>query len=332
MAPHNIWSSNEHQPERTFPHHIPGEIRSKESDIEGITIDTMYDTDCHGDDGDAHIYFTIAYTNGTIAYDPRGRPGLFSFTTPWYISYPKTLRKAIFNDPTSYRSKQKSEDCKHGHCFSEVLPGWLYNDEPVKLKRVKNPKTLRPFTSDRDYFALGECHYDDSLLDIWRLSVYLGRIGYYIHGANIPPAVIDYVEDRVRTTYPTLEICLILWGTLGAIPTLIFVIVLLVWLVKITIWLEYDGPKRMWASAQRGREAMWKAIIMAPGKGWDAVKRRWKRGFRRQKSVVAPPNAVQSTADDQLPTYELPEWTPSELPRPPSYRTYDGGCEGFNVV
>jgi len=161
--------------------------------------------------------------------------------------------------------------------------------------------------------------------------VYLGRIGYYIHGANIPPAVIDYVEDRVRTTYPTLEICLVLWGTLGAIPTLIFVIVLLVWLVKITFWLENHVPK-MWASAKRGHKAMWEAIIMAPGKGCDAVKGRWKRGFRRQRSVVAPPNTVQSAADEQLPTYELPEWTPSELPRPPSYRTYDGGCEGFNAV
>ena len=292
----------------------------------------MYDTDCHGHTDEDNIYFTNAYTNGTIAYDPRGRPGLFSFTTPWYISYPKTLRKAIFNDPTPYRSKQKSEDCKQGHCFSEVLPGLLYNDEPVKLKRVKNPKTLRPFTSDRDYFALGECHYDDSLLDIWRMSVYLGRIGYYIHGANIPPAVIDYVEERVRTTYPTLEIVLILWGTLGAIPTLIFVIFLLVWLVKITIWLENHGPKRMWASVRRSHKAMWKSITMAPGRGWDAVKGRWKRGFRRQRSVVAPPNTVQSTADEQLPTYELPEWTPSELARPPSYRTYDGACHGFNAV
>ena len=291
----------------------------------------MYDTDCHGDDFDAHIYFTIAYTNGTIAYDPRGRPGLFSFTTPWYISCPKTLRKAIFNDPTPYRSKQKSEDCKHGHCFSKVMPGSLYNNEAVKLKRVKNPKTLRPFTSDRDYFALGECHYDDSLLDIWRMSVYFGRIGYYIHGANIPPAVIDYVEDRVRTTYPTLEIVLIIWGTLGAIPTLILAILLLFYVVILSLWLENNVPT-MWASAQRGRKAMWKAIILAPGKGWDAVKGRWKRGFRRQRSVVAPPNAVQSTADDQLPTYELPEWTPSELARPPSYRTYDGGCEGFNAV
>jgi len=291
----------------------------------------MYGTDCHGDDFDAHLYFTIAYTNGTIAYDPRGRPGLFSFSTPWYISYPKTLRKAIFNDPTPYRFKQKSEDCKHGHCFSEVLPGLLYNDEPVRLKRVKNPKTLRPFNSDWDYFALGECHYDDSLRDIWRMSVYLGRIGYYIHGANIPPAVIDYVEDGVRTTYPTLEICLVLWGTLGAIPTLILAVLLLFYTVILSLWLENNVPT-MWASAQRGRKAMWKAIILAPGKGWDAVKGRWKRGFRRQRSVVAPPNAVQSTADDQLPTYELPEWTPSELARPPSYRTYDGGCEGFNAV
>ncbi|KAI4620679.1 uncharacterized protein J4E87_007005 [Alternaria ethzedia] len=197
-ANHSIWSENEHQPARTFRPHNPGEFSP--GGIEGRTIDTIYDTDCHGDGDDAYIYFTIAYTNGTIAYDPRGRPGLFSFRTPWYISYPKTLRKAIFNDPTPYRSEQKSEDCKHGHCCSEVLPGLLYNDEPVRLKRVKNPKTLRmsskTFDIDRDYFALGECHYDDSLRDIWRMGVYLGRIGYYIHGANIPPAVIDYVEDR----------------------------------------------------------------------------------------------------------------------------------------
>ena len=298
----------------------------------------MYDTDCHGHIDEDYIYFTIAYTNGTIAYDPFGRPGLFSFTTPWYISYPKTLRKAIFNDAIQYRSKQKSDDCKHGHCFSEVLPGLLYNNEPVRLKRVKNPKTLRSsmrssngFTTNEDYFALGECHYDDSLLDIWRLSVYLGRIGYYIHGANIPPAVIDYVEDRVRTTYPTLEIVLIVWGTLGAIPTLMLVVFLLVYTVILSVWLQNNVPQ-MWASAKRGCEAMWKAIISVPGKGWDAVKGRWNRGFRGQRSVVAPPNTVQSTADEQLPTYELPEWTPSELPRPPSYRTYDGGCEGFNAV
>ena len=205
------------------------------------------------------------------------------------------------------------------------------------MKRVKNPKTLRTltpsngFNSYQDYFALGECHYDDSLLDIWRLSVYLGRIGCYIHGANIPPAVIEAVEDRVRTSYPTLEICLILWGTLGAVPTLIFVFVLLVYIVIVASAL-HDNVPQMWASAQRSREAMWKAIILAPGKAWDAVKGRWKRGFRRQRSVVAPPNTVQSTADEQLPTYELPEWTPSELARPPSYRTYDGACDGFNAV
>jgi len=203
------------------------------------------------------------------------------------------------------------------------------------LKRVKNPKTLRmsskTFDIDRDYFALGECHYDDSLLDIWRMSVYLGRVGYCIHGANIPPAVIDYVEDRVRTTYPTLEICLIVWGTLGAIPTLILIFILLVYTVILSLWLQNNVPQ-MWASAQRGRVAIWEAIILTPGKAWIAVKDLWKRGFRRQRGVVAPPNTVQSTADEQLPTYELPEWTPSELQRPPSYRTYDGACEGPYAV
>ncbi|KAI4944236.1 hypothetical protein J4E91_008791 [Alternaria rosae] len=218
----------------------------------------MYGTDCHGHGYEAYIYFTIAYKNGTLAHDPIGRPGLFSITTPWWISYPKALRKAIFNDPISYRSEQKSEDCRNGHCFSEVMPGLLYNNEPVRLKRVTNPKTLRSsngFTSDQEYFALGECHYEDSLRSIWKMSVYLGNIGYYIHGSIIPPAIIDYVEDKVRTTYPTLEIFLIVWATVGAIPTLIVVIFLMFMMMALACWLNINVPK-FWASAQRGHVAM----------------------------------------------------------------------------
>lgn len=328
---HRIWSGDEPQPERTFPRHFPGKIRPSGSGIEGITIDTMYGTDCHGHGYEAYIHFTIAYTNGTLAHDPIGRPGLFSITTPWWISYPKALRKAIFNDPISYRSEQKSEDCKYGRCFSEVIPGLLYNNEPVRLKRVTNPKTLRSsktFNSDQEYFAHGECHYDDSLRSIWKMSVYLGNIGYYIHGANIRPAIIEYVEDKVRTTYPTLEIFLIVWATVGAIPTLIVVIFLMFMMMALACWLDINVPN-FWASAQRGHVAMWEAIVLAHGKGWDAVKGRWKRGFRRDRNADGPPKDVQPATDEQLPAYAFHEWQPS---RPPSYRSYDGACEGFYTV
>ncbi len=62
---------------------------------EGIDIDTRHNTDCHPDTDDV-VYFTPTYLNGTLARDTHGRSGLFSITTSWFLTYPKTVRHAPF--------------------------------------------------------------------------------------------------------------------------------------------------------------------------------------------------------------------------------------------
>jgi hypothetical protein len=167
------------------------------------------------------------------------------------------------------------------------------------LKRVSHPGRFRydeMLRSGFDDWALGKCQYDDHVRGIKKMGVPLGGIGYYIRGANIPPAIIDFVEEKVRETYPVLEITLIVWLTVFTIPTL-FVLCFVIAVIM--------------------------ALAISLGKAWNKVKGGWERRFRHRNSI-GPPKNVQPTRDEESQAYELPDW---QSERPPSYRTDDSSWE-----
>ncbi|KAL1796044.1 hypothetical protein ACET3X_006268 [Alternaria dauci] len=310
-----IWYTDESGPERIFSLHTVRTIYAFRYFEEGVHIDSLYDTDCHA--LGHYVYFTITYANGTLALDPEGRPGLFHFGTKWYLTYPKVLRKAIFNDAMF---DSADPQCKNGHCFSEVLPGVQYRNESIRLKRA-DPELLRT-----DWSTV-MCDYDDKVPTIKKSSVNLGSIGYYVRGANIPPAVIDFVEERVRTTYPTLEIALFVWLTVGLIPTLLILPVLICTMMELAYERDTVLPKIL-ALIKRGHSFIWVVIITAPYKLCGVLKRELIRTGKvlKESKNDQPKTAAQqktdrpSTSHEEPPAYEnsilselssmfeLPDW------------------------
>ena len=153
---------------------------------------------CH-DGLNAHkryTYFTLAHPNGTQWPTNAHAPLLF-LNTQWHLSYPSTLRRTLFDNTTV------SDDCPLGYCYSSPIPG----TESLRLKHVTDPATLRNGDT-------GVCRYQN-LLDVWHRDVGFASIGdYKLSGVAAPQEVLSFVQNRVRDTYPVLEIALILVCTL----------------------------------------------------------------------------------------------------------------------
>jgi hypothetical protein len=307
--------------------------------VEGLDIDTLYGTDCHGSGN--YVHFTIAYANGTLARDPQGQPGLFHFGTGYEITYVKLLKKTLFNDPMSGNISQEYSGCNNDHCFSGLLPGVAYNNEPIRLMRVNDPNVFRTGWTG------SKCRYDDQVRNLWKNAVYLGGIGYYIDGANIPRAIIDFVEERVRPTYPTVEIFMIVFFTCGVIPSLIAALHTkwsiavcgrLPWYCTLVRWGYISMRSGITSASNKGRRTAkngWREMKDSWGKAKDG----WEHWPKHRTTHVEAPQNQQPTARqlptveeqlqsyEQSATYELPDW-PSVPSAPPSYKATDTphGC------
>ncbi|KAF1938374.1 hypothetical protein EJ02DRAFT_437187 [Clathrospora elynae] len=291
-----IWHSDEPRPTRIFSSHTPHPISTwnavKRDNIrveEGIDVDTRGGTDCHPDQ-ENNIYFTIAYPDGNLVENSAG-VALFYVRTDWILTYPKILRKALFNDPAPSRG------CHKGHCVSEPIPGIQYQGSPVVLKYVKDPEPLR------EGWHGARCQYDDSVRKINKSGVKLGQIGYFVYGSYPPQAVLDFVEEKTRTTYPTLEITMICMFTVGLLPSLFAIVGIICILVELHRWLKITVPK------------LWKWILGAPAKGSTKMKTAWNRVSGRR-----PENGRVQTTD--APAHNLPDYPTT---RPPSYKSYENG-------
>jgi hypothetical protein len=143
-----------------------------------------------------YTYFTLIHPNGTQWTSDSHTPLLF-LNTQWHLSYPSTLRRTLFNDSTV------SDGCPLGYCYSSPIPG----TESLILKHVTDPATLRNGDT-------GVCRYQN-LLDVWHRQVELASVGdYRLSGVVAPQEVLSFVQNRVRDTFPVLEIALILVCTL----------------------------------------------------------------------------------------------------------------------
>ncbi|KAH7355934.1 hypothetical protein BKA66DRAFT_613181 [Pyrenochaeta sp. MPI-SDFR-AT-0127] len=238
-----------------------------------------------------YVYFTVAYPNGTFAHDHHGKHALFYITTDWYFSYIQELQQAIFNDP------KRNERCPKGHCVSEIIPGVQSNDSSVVLQYIEDPKL-----HINSWFGT-MCEHSDTVRDVTKLDVTIGQIDYFVRGAGVAPAVLDFIEAQMRTTFPILGMAAIFMLSFGLIPGII---------ALVCLCCGFRCLCRLFAAWLFRRRA---AIKAAPRKGYQSVKSacaRVKQGYSRSKDTKTSSIERPATNVELYPTS-----------RPPSYKTYD---------
>ncbi|KAJ4378923.1 hypothetical protein N0V86_005800 [Didymella sp. IMI 355093] len=139
-------------------------------------------TDCHTDDRD-WIYFTLLSPDDSLALDTKEKRVLHYVSKEWVLTYPETVRKALFNDPEPYLT------CPEGHCRSAVVPG-----TELRLELVKNPKVFCAGWNE------GSCGYVDDAQAIGGNLVTRGKFGYLKTGATLNDAVVAFVERQLLAT------------------------------------------------------------------------------------------------------------------------------------
>jgi hypothetical protein len=160
------------------------------------------------------------------------------------------------------------------------------------LKRIKDPGPLRDVWKDGS-----RCQYG-SVRGITKKKVKLANIGRFIRGADIPREILDFMEVEIRKTYPTLEITLICMLTVGLLPSLFVVGIVLTALAKLALCL---GHRLATATERRSGDA-------------DVHGRDRRADDLQQQTYGSPQEAhvLESQA------YELQQ-IPSS--RPPSYKS-----------
>lgn len=181
---------------------------------------------CHPMDDD-WIYFTLVKSDDSLALSRRGIRILYFVSKEWTLTYPNKVRKALFNDPSSYPT------CPEGHCRSTLIP-----KTEIRLSLVKRPKVFRSGGYE------DSCGYVDDVHTVRKNLVTRAEFGYLNNGVTVSDAVIAFVEKQVLTTYPTLEIGLIAAFTVGVFVIIPFMVVFL------ACSYYYCG----WAIAERAKE------------------------------------------------------------------------------
>lgn len=153
-------------------------------------------TDCHSDGSAGLLQFTAVRANGTLA-TVSDLPGLFYVQTPWYLTHPRSLLMALLNDDS------QTQDCPKGHCYSYTIPG-----TELRLREALDPTALRLATGSADI-----CGYRERR-NVQKMGVLLGSLGDFTKGARMTEEISRFMQDRMKTTYPKLEIGLILGFTL----------------------------------------------------------------------------------------------------------------------
>ncbi|KAF1844502.1 uncharacterized protein K460DRAFT_309433 [Cucurbitaria berberidis CBS 394.84] len=274
-------------------------LGSEEEEEDGTGLDSILHIPCKPKYIN-RVYFSVVHLNGTLAHDNNGKHALFYISSFWDIMYPKTIRTALFNNATA------SHGCPKGHCTSKIIPGLLLEGERVMLKYIEDPVSLK-------YGWIGRtCQYHGAVREVEKLGVTLGHIGYFMHGASIPPAILDFVETRMQHTFPILEI--ILWG-MGAGLILGLPLACCAGFVILIIWCKFLRP---------GVTAAWditKHCFGGKGVVGIALKGAWARVCSMWNTLSARNRHNVDSQKAELLEHNLDEYP---ISNPPSDKTYNG--------
>ncbi|KAF2715176.1 hypothetical protein K504DRAFT_529385 [Pleomassaria siparia CBS 279.74] len=170
-----------------------------------------YDFYCHKGINSARrfTYFTLVHANGTQWVSDYSHSGILKqshvpllfIDTDWHLTYHEKIRKALFDHSAP------SSDCPQGHCYSRIIP----KTPDLRLKHLVDPASLRTSVP-------GNCGYQ--VLEInaygtWRHGTTLGVLGDWHWGGVAPDAALEWIQKIMLTTYPGLEVGLLLAGVLG---------------------------------------------------------------------------------------------------------------------
>lgn len=92
--------------------------------------------------------------------------------------------------------------------MSGVVPG----TDMLHLVYIADPEPLR------DGWYGTKCQYNDKVRIVRKSLITLGYIGYFVQGPRLSLQVLDFVEARIRSTYPRLEIGLMVGFKVPLIP------------------------------------------------------------------------------------------------------------------
>ncbi|KAF2440853.1 hypothetical protein P171DRAFT_488442 [Karstenula rhodostoma CBS 690.94] len=215
---------------------------------------------CEGKPYTRGLGFALTYPNGTLVGDGLSKTTpLFYVWTRWQLTYPNILLKALLDDPT------QSPDCPLGHCYSRAIPG----TEGIRLARLLKP-------DEGEFWC-----YHTTQRSVSRLAVQLGKTSL-MHGEDLRAEVVEplsfytqhFMAERMKTTYPALEIGLVLGFTIG-----IIVLLILYKLGYYVFHVVVVGMIRLWALAQRCYNcAGMRCAALGAGckRCWGKIKLRWR--------------------------------------------------------
>ncbi|KAF2463749.1 uncharacterized protein BDR25DRAFT_362548 [Lindgomyces ingoldianus] len=186
---------------------------------------TKYTPKCTTGTRGSCIYFTLAYTNSTYFTTSPPNNGnnngishipIFYIDTPWILTYAQKLSSALFNNATT------SSTCPKGNCKSCPIP--IPGSPDIHLLRLNSTaqQVLETTTVPVTY---------NTLLVVSKTAVQRGRLAVLSPAPNqgfsldsekslLYLPVLTFIEDKLTSVYPTLEIGLIL-GFLLPIPAAI---------------------------------------------------------------------------------------------------------------
>jgi hypothetical protein len=228
-----------------------------------LNHDNTISTTCEEKPHTAGLRLMLMYPNGTLLGNPPGflkTSPIFYVWTRWQLAYPKILLKAILDDPIL------SPDCPEGHCFSRIIPG----TESLRLGQVAD---------------VGEGNawcYITRQHGVSRLKVQLGKTSR-MHGEDLRADelkhVSHYVEyymaERMKTTYPALEIGLIVGLTVG----LFIILPIVLWVGWGLLYAAFEGMAKLCSMAKRscnnaGKQCAAIGAVVKRGYGKIKIRRR----------------------------------------------------------
>ncbi|KAL6705357.1 hypothetical protein ACN47E_007006 [Coniothyrium glycines] len=156
----------------------------------------------------SYIYFTLASPNNTLTTNANENPPLYYISTYWTLTYRTTLHNTLFNDPTP------SPQCPSGHCLSTRLP-----NSPFVLREVTNPTPIANTTTEDTCAAATPLRsitkHAVKIADMGCVAPTTTRCASTLLPRSDTTMLLDALESRIRTTYPTAEITLVCVFSLG---------------------------------------------------------------------------------------------------------------------
>jgi hypothetical protein len=197
--------------------------------------DSTLITPCKRKPYTADLRFMLIRPNGTLLGNPPGNlksSPIFYVWTFWNLAYPSVLLEAILDDLTP------SPDCPMGHCVSRIIPG----TDKLRLVHVSDFGDSNTWCDNITQHRVS------------RLWVQLGKTSR-LRGEDLRTDELErlshhvekYIAERMKTTYPAMEIGAVVGSTIG----LFLILPIVLWVGCTLLYAAFQGTTKLYSMAKQ---------------------------------------------------------------------------------